>query len=99
MVDAHAEILVEVAGTIVPPRISIGFGMAQAVRIAQAGPAKSSKRFPLRFRHMRPTMTCLRIPDVNVLRRNIEVASNHNGHTGASCFLQPLSEAAKPDKL
>src|SRR5215475_11644836 len=92
VIDAHAEILVEVAGSVIPPGVSVGFRMAQPVRVDETGADKSAKRLPFPFRYMRAAVAGLRIPYIDVLRRHVQITAHDDRNAGSHRLLQPLRE-------
>ena len=50
VVDAHAEVLVEVAGTVIPPGVATQLGMMKAIGVHQPPGAQPPERLPLRRR-------------------------------------------------
>src|SRR5262245_62809250 len=66
MVDAHAKVLVEVAGAVVPPRVPPRLGMDQPVGIDETASAKARERLPLPLRDVRSAVARARIPHTDV---------------------------------
>ena len=69
VIDAHAEVLVEVAGAVVPPGVAAGLGVVQAVGV-DAGPSAQSRAnaCALGRRDVRAAVAGPRVPDVGVRR-------------------------------
>src|SRR5204863_3745693 len=49
VIDAHAEVLVEVAGAVVPPRVAAGLGMVLAIHVDQPPAAEPREGVSLRW--------------------------------------------------
>src|SRR5436190_15693449 len=99
MVDPHAEILVKVACPIIPPCISSGLRVMEAVGIVQALAAEKSEGFALGFGNMCPPMACADIPNIDILRRDIEVAAKHKWSAGVGTLVEPTRQAIEPQQL
>src|SRR5688572_13283884 len=99
MVDTHADVPVEVAGTVVPPGVSLGFGMVQSVGVDESCFVETFKSRSLWSGNMSSTVARTRIPHVDVFRCNVEVAAENRSLIVAKGFAQPSGEAIKPDEL
>ena len=78
VVDAHAEVLVEVAGAVVPPGVAAGLRVVRAGR-RRRGPSDRAARTP-RARGGEtwvPPWQAARVPHVGVRGRDVEVAAEH----------------------
>ena len=70
------EVLVEVAGPVVPPAEAAGAGLAEPVGVDEAPLEQAPERLPLRLRDVRPAVDGPRVPDVVVGRGDVEVAAD-----------------------
>src|SRR5207302_5237133 len=71
VIDPHAEVLVEVAGTIVPPRVAPRLGPAQTVDVDQAPAAELGERAALGLGNVRAPMAGRGVPDIRVRRGDV----------------------------
>src|SRR5687768_58138 len=89
MIDSHSEVLMKVASAIVPPGVTSGFGMPQAVSVNESGTGKTRERLAFARGDVCSTVTGARIPDVGILRRDIEVTAQHSGCFCVDIFVKP----------
>lgn len=99
MINPHPEILMEITRPVIPPRVPIGFRMPQPVSIDESRTAESRKRIAFRFGNVRSAMAHARIPDIDIRRRYVEIAAEHDGCAVRNRLLQPLQELPEPDKF
>src|SRR5439155_18471353 len=76
VVDPHPEVLVEVAGPVVPPREAAGFRVARAVAVDEARLEEPLEGGPFRWRNVGPAVSGLGVPYVGVRGRDVEVAAD-----------------------
>ena len=82
VVDAHAKVLMEVAGAVVPPRVPPWFGMAQPVGVNESPAAQTCERLPFTLGDVRSAMAGARVPHIDVFGRHVEVAAEHDRRVG-----------------
>ena len=94
-VDAHAAVLVEVARAIVPVGVQpIGVRVDAAEHVFHAPVAQRPHRGAFRFGDMRRADERLRVPDVAVFGRDIEVAE-HDQRVGRAIRAPRASRGAR----
>src|SRR5262249_32618689 len=96
VVDAHAEVLVEVTGAVVPPGVLPGVGVLRAEDVDEAPRTELGEGAPLRLRDVRTPMAGNRVPDVRVRRGDVEVASERDRLAGVAGLDEPPGEALVP---
>ncbi len=99
VVDAHAEVLVEVARAVVPPAVALAFGVQLPVGVDQPPGTQVGERLPLARRHVRAAVAPRRIPDVGVVGRDVEVAADDQRLAGLAGLGQPAPQAPEPGQL
>src|SRR5438093_6751548 len=99
MIDAHAEIHVEVACSVIPPGVTPLLGMAQPVRVNESATAKAGERLPLALGDVRSTMTGSWVRHINVFGRYIEIGAHHERSRGLDGLVQPSAEPIEPCQL
>ena len=98
VVDAHPEVLVEVAGAVVPPGVAAGLGMVLPIDVDQPPAAEPRERVALRRGNVGPAVADLRVPHVDVFGR-VEIATEGQ-RFGRVCGLrEPAREAVEPGEL
>src|SRR5215510_5943157 len=99
VIDAHAEVLVEVAGAVVPPGVAAALGVVKPVGIDEAPAPQPGEGFALGRRHVRPPVAGLRIPDVGILGSDVEVTSQDEGARRITGLAEPAGQTLVPDEL
>ena len=82
LIDPHSEVLVKVAGAIVPPAVARALRVSEAIGVDQAPLAPARPGGALLGRDVGPAVTGGRIPHVEVGRRDVEVAAEHERVAG-----------------
>src|SRR4030095_4947045 len=99
VVDAHAEVLVEVAGAVVPPGVLPGVGVLLAEGVDQAPRAEPREGAPRRLRDTRAASEADATPDGRVRRGDVVVTSQRDELAGVAGLGEPPGEALVPLKL
>src|SRR3569832_1348971 len=99
MVDAHADIFVEIAGTVVPPRVPSWFRMMHSVRIDESGARQPRKSLPLALGHVRTTMTGLGVPHIDILGRHVEITADNGRCIGCDGMSDPARQLVEPQEF
>src|SRR5437867_11914737 len=99
MIDAHAEIHVEVACSVIPPGVTPLLGMAQPVRVNESATAKAGERLPLALGDVGSTMTGSGVPRINVFGNHIEVNAHRQLCGAVDGLVQPSGEPIEPCQL
>src|SRR2546422_503810 len=99
VVDPHPEVLVEVAGTIVPPRVAAGLRVMEPVRVEETPAAEPRERRALGRRDVRPAVAGRGVPDVGVLRGDVEVAADDQRLRRMTRLAEPAREPLVPHEL
>src|SRR3954454_1798595 len=99
MVDAHPKVLVEIAGSVVPPAETIGLGSLRPVAVDQAPCKQLVESLTLLRRDMGAAVHRTRVPNVVVGWRDVHVATDHQRVCGRGCVAQPAREAVVPREL
>ena len=99
VVDPHAVVLVEVAGPVVPPRVAARLRPQRAVDVDQAPVQQVAERRALRLRHVGRAVDGRLIPDVDLGRRDVEVAADHERLRRRRVLVEPAPQALVPGEL
>ena len=99
VVDAHAEVLVEHARAVVPPRVAPGLRVPRAVGVDEAPAAEAREGLALRRRDVGAAVARPRVPDVDVLGGDVEVAAEDQRLGRLRRLLQPRREPLEPREL
>src|SRR4051812_15142226 len=90
VIDAHAVVLVEHAGAVIPPAVALALGVQPAIRVDEAPREKVRERLTLGRRDMRAAVAARGIPDVGVLRRDVVIAAHDQRLVRPARLDQPL---------
>src|SRR5687767_14620135 len=97
MVDAHADIFVEIAGAVIPPRVPSWFRMMHSVRIDKSGARQPRECLPLALGHVRTAMTGSGVPHIDILGRHVEITADNGRCIGGSDGMSdPASQLVEP---
>ena len=99
MIDAHAEVLVEVCRRGSPTTCSAGLGVVKSIRVDQSPTAEPTEGLSLGRRDVRPAVAGLRIPDVVVFGGDVEVAAERQELVGIRGSGEPTGETLEPGEL
>src|SRR6516165_6309912 len=99
MINSHPHVLVEISCAIVPPRITARLWMSQTISIDETPLAQPRECLPLTLRDVGSTMTRVRIPNINIFRRDIEIAPKRDCSVLLNRLIQPTAKPPKPYQL
>src|SRR5689334_18827215 len=77
LIDPHSEVLVEVPRAVIPPGIAPGLGMLRTVDIFEPPLTEPAPGLALARRDVGRSAEHVRIPDVDVLRRDVEIPAEY----------------------
>src|SRR5256886_9786327 len=99
MVDPEPPAAVEGAGAVVPPREETALLAVKPERVTESPRDQIAERRALRLTEHDLAAPLLRVPDVAVLRRDVEVAAEHDRRVGLGRGLEEGAEATVPVEL
>src|SRR5262245_466016 len=99
VVDAHPEVLMEVASPVVPPREPSRLVVAQPVTVGEPEPLERPEGSALGLGHVGPPVDGPRVPDVAIRGRHIEIAAEHDRVRRLEVVADPASEPFEPREL
>src|SRR5262245_15039447 len=89
----------EIAGSVVPPRVPAGFRVMQSVRIDESRARKLRECLPLWLGHVRTAMTGARVPHIDIFWRYIEITADDGRCARSDGLVDPASQPVKPHEL
>src|SRR5688572_16298652 len=99
MIDPHAVVFVEHAGSIIPPRITARLAVMQPIRFDEAPADELFESVALGRRNVRTAVTRFGIPNVRIFGRDVQITAEHERLRRRPRLGEPAREALEPFEL